>query len=113
LLDNSIRHTPSGGGVRVSINQSDSICEVVVADTGNGIPVEAQPHVFKRFYRVDKARSRSDINVNIANGAIGAANGAIGAASGSAGQSAGQSGGGAGLGLSIAQWVAEAHGRST
>jgi two-component system, OmpR family, sensor kinase len=88
LLDNAIRHTPAGGGVRVSLTQFDSTCEVVVADTGEGIPVEAQPHIFERFYRVDKARSRSDINGN------GADNG----------------GGGAGLGLSIALWVAEAHG---
>ena len=90
LLDNAIRHTPAGGRIRVSLAQFDSTCEVVVADTGEGIPVEAQPHIFERFYRVDKARSRSDIN---ANGA-GADNG----------------GGGAGLGLSIALWVAEAHG---
>jgi len=90
LLDNAIRHTPAGGNIRVSLAQLDSTCEVVVADTGEGIPVEARPHIFERFYRVDKARTRSDIN---ANGA-GADNG----------------GGGAGLGLSIALWVAEAHG---
>jgi signal transduction histidine kinase len=88
LLDNAIRHTPADGGVRVSLNLGDSTCEVVVADTGCGIPVESQPHIFERFYRVDKARSRSDVNANGANGA----------------------GGGAGLGLSIARWVAEAHG---
>jgi heavy metal sensor kinase len=111
LLDNAIRHTPFGGGVRISLNQSNSICDVVVEDTGSGIPVEAQPHIFKRFYRVDKARSRSDIKVNIANGAIGAPNGVAGqSASQSASQSGSQSGGGAGLGLSIALWVAEAHG---
>src|SRR5262249_23049889 len=96
LLDNAIKHTPAGGCVRVSLNQFEKRCEVVVADTGEGIPVEAQPHIFERFYRADKARSRSDVNVNGANGANGAdeANGA---------------GGGAGLGLSIARWVAEAH----
>ncbi|HEV2664125.1 MAG TPA: ATP-binding protein [Blastocatellia bacterium] len=91
LLDNAIRHTPAGGGVRVSLNQFEKRCEVIVADTGEGIPAEAQQRVFERFYRVDKARSRSDGNNNVANGANGA-------------------GGGAGLGLSIAQWVAEAHG---
>jgi heavy metal sensor kinase len=89
LLDNAIKHTPEGGRVSVSLNEGDSTCEVVVADTGEGIPVEAQPHIFDRFFRVDKARSRADKNTN------GAANG---------------SGGGAGLGLSIARWVAEAHG---
>src|SRR5215813_1537923 len=100
LLDNAIKHTPAGGVVRVNLNQFEKRCEVVVADNGEGIPVEAQPHIFERFYRADKARSRSDFNTNGANGANGAdeadkANGA---------------GGGAGLGLSIAQWVAEAHG---
>src|SRR5262249_46800927 len=62
LLDNAIRHTPAGGRIRVSLSRFDSTCEVVVADTGEGIPVDAQPHIFERFYRVDKARSRSDIN---------------------------------------------------
>jgi len=93
LLDNAIRHTPAGGRVRVSLNQGGSGCEVVVADTGEGIPVEAQPHIFDRFYRVDKSRSRAGINMN------GALNGPGANASG-----------GAGLGLSIARWVAEAHG---
>src|SRR5262245_14498624 len=90
LLDNAIRHTPPGGVVRVSLKQNDSTCEVMIADTGEGIPAEAQPHIFERFYRADKARSRSD---TIARG-----NGADNQA------------GGAGLGLSIALWVAEAHG---
>src|SRR5215510_6946361 len=94
LLDNAIKHTPAGGVVRVNLNQFEKRCEVVVADNGEGIPVEAQPHIFERFYRADKARSRSDVNANGANGS----NGSNGA------------GGGAGLGLSIAQWVAEAHG---
>lgn len=96
LLDNAIRHTPPSGEVRVSLSQSGATCEVIVADTGEGIPVEAQPHIFERFYRVDKARSRSGANGNGANN--GANNGA------------GDAGGGAGLGLSIALWVAEAHG---
>ena len=91
LLDNAIRHTTTGGGVRVSLNQFEKRCEVVVADTGEGIPAEAQPHIFERFYRVDKARSRSDVNANGANGTN-------------------ATGVGAGLGLSIARWVAEAHG---
>src|SRR5262249_4794607 len=70
LLDNAIRHTPTSGGVCVSLNQFEKRCEVVVADTGEGIPVEAQPHIFDRFYRADKARSRSDVNAG-ANGAGG------------------------------------------
>jgi two-component system OmpR family sensor kinase len=96
LLDNAIRHTPAGGGVRVNLNQFEKRYEVVVADTGDGIPVEAQPHIFERFYRADKARMRSDATINSASEAAnGGANGA---------------GGGAGLGLAIARWVAEAHG---
>lgn len=91
LLDNAIRHTPAGGGVRVNLNQFEKRCEVVVADTGEGIPVEAQPHIFERFYRADKARTRSDDNIHTASGG---ANG---------------DGVGAGLGLAIARWVAEAH----
>jgi signal transduction histidine kinase len=81
LLDNAIKHTPAGGVVRVSLARHNSTCEIMVADTGGGIPVEAQPHVFERFYRVDKARSRAES----------------------------VEGSGAGLGLSIARWIAEAH----
>src|SRR5262249_60130166 len=71
LFDNAIKHTPAGGGVRVSLNQFEKRCEVVVADTGEGIPVEAQSHIFERFYRADKTRSRSDVNANGANRANG------------------------------------------
>ncbi|MGH9769897.1 MAG: sensor histidine kinase, partial [Blastocatellia bacterium] len=95
LLDNAIRHTPAGGAVRVSLTQFGPGCEVVVADTGEGIPVEAQPHIFERFYRVDKARSRSNTDAN---------------GNGANNQGANNQGGGSGLGLSIALWVAEAHG---
>jgi len=104
LLDNAIRHTPAGGGVRVNLNQFEKRYEVVVADTGEGIPVEAQPHIFERFYRADKARTRSDATINAASGA------ASGAANGGANGGANGAGGGAGLGLAIARWVAEAHG---
>jgi heavy metal sensor kinase len=82
LLDNAIRYTPAGGQVRVRLGREEAALLVTVADTGAGIPAEAQPHVFERFYRADKSRSRAE-SVN---------------------------GGGAGLGLSIARWAAEAHG---
>ncbi len=79
LLDNAIRHTPTGGRVTLSLTQSDAGFEITVTDNGAGIPADAQPHIFERFYRADKARSRAAES------------------------------GGAGLGLSIARWIAEAH----
>lgn len=84
LLDNAIKHTPGGGTVRVSLECSDGLLSITVSDTGAGIPAEEQPHIFERFYRVDKARSRAEALY-------------MGSA-------------GAGLGLSIARWIAVAHG---
>ncbi|TYO95392.1 sensor histidine kinase [Desulfallas thermosapovorans] len=57
LVDNAIRHTP-GGTVTVEAQVKKKDLIVQVADTGEGIPAEDLPHVFDRFYRVDKARSR-------------------------------------------------------
>ncbi|MFI5176542.1 MAG: ATP-binding protein [Terriglobia bacterium] len=82
LLDNAIKYTPSGGVVRVNLQSEDSKYDLTIADTGMGIPPEAQSHIFERFFRADPARSRE-----------GSSNG-----------------GGAGLGLSISRWIAEAHG---
>ena len=58
LLDNAIKYTPSGGRVCLKITHDDSYAILEVADDGIGIPQEALPHVFKRFYRVDGSRSR-------------------------------------------------------
>jgi heavy metal sensor kinase len=80
LLDNAVRHSPSGGVVRVDLHQIACGYSIVVADQGPGIPPENQPHIFERFYRVDPSRAR------------------------------GTRDGGAGLGLSLAQWVAHLHG---
>lgn len=82
LVHNAIKYTPANGRVQVNVRQNHNQCEIVISDTGPGIPAAAQVHVFERFYRVDKARSR-DESLN---------------------------GSGAGLGLSIAKWVAELHG---
>jgi two-component system, OmpR family, sensor kinase len=79
LLDNAIKYTAPGGQVDVSCRAGEEDCEVHVTDTGSGIPAELQGRVFERFFRVDQARSRSAND------------------------------GGAGLGLSIAQWIAQAH----
>ena len=57
ILDNAIRYT-SSGGVSVSLERKDGEAEVSIADTGAGISAEDLPHIFERFYRADKARSR-------------------------------------------------------
>ena len=61
LLDNSVAHTPAGGKVTVSAAQGggEGTVEVTVTDTGEGIPADAIPRIFERFYQVDKARKRS------------------------------------------------------
>ena len=82
VLQNAIKYTASEGQVSVRLTKNGDHCEVIVSDTGVGIPAEAQPLVFDRFFRVDKARSRGE-SLN---------------------------GSGAGLGLSIAKWAAEQHG---
>ena len=81
LLHNAIKYTPENGQISVSVKADRDQCEIVVSDTGQGIPADAQPHVFDRFFRVDKARSREEF----------------------------LNGTGAGLGLSIAKWAAELH----
>jgi heavy metal sensor kinase len=59
LIENAIKYTPPGGEVRVSTWQRDGEVGVTVADTGPGIPAEARPHIFERFFRVDGARGRT------------------------------------------------------
>jgi heavy metal sensor kinase len=58
LLDNAIKYTGEGGEARVRVRSENAQALLEVADTGIGIPAEALPHLFERFYRVDKARSR-------------------------------------------------------
>ena len=77
LLDNAIKYTPDGGEIFVELQRQNGNARLIVRDTGIGISATEQSHVFDRFYRVDKARSRSL--------------------------------GGAGLGLSIVNWIVEAH----
>jgi heavy metal sensor kinase len=58
LLDNAIKYTPNGGRVLLKISRDASEAILDVADNGVGIPAEALPHMFKRFFRVDDSRSR-------------------------------------------------------
>jgi two-component system OmpR family sensor kinase len=77
LVDNAVKFSPDGGTVRLSLVRRGDTCSATVEDEGPGIPDEARPHVFERFYRADSARPRQQ---------------------------------GAGLGLAIAEWIAELHG---
>jgi heavy metal sensor kinase len=58
LLDNAIKYTPNGGRVVLKTYRDADHAVLEVADTGVGIPPEALPHMFKRFFRVDDSRSR-------------------------------------------------------
>jgi signal transduction histidine kinase len=59
LIDNAIKYTEECGTVEVSVHRESGKAILQVSDNGAGIPAEAVPHVFERFYRVDKARSRA------------------------------------------------------
>jgi signal transduction histidine kinase len=58
LIDNAIQYTPNGGVVAVRVANEAQAVRVEVSDTGPGIPEDELPHIFERFYRVDKSRDR-------------------------------------------------------
>ncbi len=78
LLDNAAKYTPAGGWIRLESGCRGQFGVISVADNGIGISGEDLPHIFDRFWRADRARTRDRA--------------------------------GAGLGLSIAHWIASAHG---
>jgi len=80
LIGNSIKYTPSGGEVVVGLGKEGNQARLTVRDNGPGIPAEDLPHIFERFYRGEKSRTRT------------------------------QDGKGFGLGLSIAYWIVRNHG---
>ncbi|NJN17741.1 MAG: HAMP domain-containing histidine kinase [Oscillochloris sp.] len=92
LVGNAIRYTPAGGQVRVTTAVQGDQVELRVADNGIGIPPEALPYLFERFYRVDHSRSRSSggsgIGLTIARHLAWAMGGDISAASPGVGQGA-------------------------
>ncbi|HEY7067515.1 MAG TPA: ATP-binding protein [Chloroflexota bacterium] len=59
LVDNALHHTPPAGTITLSARQHDGWARITVQDTGEGIAPEHLSHVFERFYRADKARSRA------------------------------------------------------
>lgn len=58
LIDNAIRHTPSGGNITISASQKSDSIQVEVHNTGDSIPQEHLPHIFDKFYRGEQARQR-------------------------------------------------------
>ncbi len=60
ILNNAIKYTKEGGTIRLALEEKDHMAEVSISDTGIGIQKESLPYIFERFYRVDKARSRSE-----------------------------------------------------
>jgi signal transduction histidine kinase len=58
LIDNALRFTPVGGSVQTAIDVSDGYAVINVSDTGIGIPYKDLPHIFERFYVVDRSRAR-------------------------------------------------------
>lgn len=70
LLSNALRHTPEEGAVRVQLAvtrerqtpsaSAEQRLQLTVTDTGPGIPPDSLPHIFERFYRVERSRSRAD-----------------------------------------------------
>ncbi|MBQ2932023.1 MAG: HAMP domain-containing protein [Clostridia bacterium] len=58
IISNSMKYTPEGGAIRVFVSSLYGDVYIKIEDTGKGIPEQDLPHIFERFYRVDKARSR-------------------------------------------------------
>jgi heavy metal sensor kinase len=65
LIDNAVRYTKSGGQVDISLDKDDDYAVLVISDTGIGIPEEAIPFIFDRFFVVDKSRSKESGGIGL------------------------------------------------
>jgi|SRR5271157_884138 len=84
LITNALRYTPEGGRIRLTARRDGQALVLAVEDNGRGIPGEALPHIFDRFYRADPARSQSGesgLGLAIARSIVEAHGGKISAAS--------------------------------
>jgi signal transduction histidine kinase len=85
LIDNALRHTSDGGRIRIELDARDSDAVLRVRDTGDGIPYRDLPHIFERFYVVDRSRTRGSggagLGLAIVKGIVDAHGGAISAES--------------------------------
>jgi signal transduction histidine kinase len=85
LIDNALRHTSGGGRIRIELDARDSDAVLRVRDTGEGIPYRDLPHIFERFYVVDRSRTRGSggagLGLAIVKGIVDAHGGAISAES--------------------------------
>jgi signal transduction histidine kinase len=90
LVGNALQYTPAGGRVRIRARREGDMVRLAIEDTGIGVPPEHLSHVFERFYRVDRSRSRagggSGIGLTIAQHLVEAHGGQIRAESGGPGQ---------------------------
>lgn len=82
LVDNALRHTPAGGSITVSAALEAGDLVLAVTDTGEGIAPEHLPHIFERFYRADRHRSRTGeggagIGLSIVRGVVEALGGTV------------------------------------
>ncbi len=60
LLTNALRYTPPGGRIELALSSSDGAVHLTIHDSGPGIPEQALPYIFERFYRADKSRTRAE-----------------------------------------------------
>jgi two-component system phosphate regulon sensor histidine kinase PhoR len=85
LIDNALRHTAGGGRIRIELDARDSDAVLRVRDTGEGIPYRDLPHIFERFYVVDRSRTRGSggagLGLAIVKGIVDAHGGSVSAES--------------------------------